>query len=137
MLLSGVGRPIGPLAFRNLSVQIAVLGNCTCRKGYPGAPSGCVDYRPLNCQSAGSGAYCPEAASFNGVVLQPTAGIRLEGAGTVDFEGVSVKYAYVAGERPAYWSPSCVTNPKLNASFDPWRYSQKFSVTGAAVTCAK
>ena len=138
VLLSGVGRPIGPITFRNMSVSIAVLGNCSCRKGRPGPPAGCVDYRPLSCQSAGSGAYCPQAAKFNGVVLpQLTAGIRLEGAGAVEFDGVSVAYEYAVGERPSYWSPSCVSQPTLNASFDPWPYSQKFSVTGTAVGCTK
>eukprot|EP01047_Picozoa_sp_COSAG01_P016169 COSAG01_NODE_822_length_13306_cov_4.866132_10_plen_307_part_00 len=135
VLLSGVGRPIGPIAFRNMSVAIAVLGNCSCRKGYPGAAAGCVDYRPLNCQRDGSGVYCPQAAQFNGVVLpQPTAGIRLEGAGVVEFDSVSVAYEY-AGQRPAYWSSSCVTNPRLNNSFDPWPYTQNFSVIGSKVAC--
>ena len=139
VLLAGVGRPIGPIAFKNVSVEIAVLGNCTCRKGFPGTPAGCVDYRPLNCQRAGSGVYCPQAAAFNGVVLpEQTAGIRMEGAGTVHFKMVSVKYEYKAPRtpvRPAYWSPRCVSNPHLNASFDPWPYPQNYSVTGT-VECA-
>ena len=37
--------------------------------------------------------------------------------------------------RPAYWSPRCVSNPHLNASFDPWPYPQNYSVTGT-VECA-
>ena len=67
-------------------MEIAVLGNCTCRKGYPGSPSGCVDYRPLDCQAHGSGAYCPGAAPFDGVILpQQTAArgraVTLKGGG--------------------------------------------------------
>ena len=64
-------------------------------------------------------------------------GIRLEGAGTVQFVDVSVKYEYEAARRPSYWSPSCVSNPHLNASFDVWPYPQSFSVTGATVECAQ
>eukprot|EP01050_Picozoa_sp_SAG11_P008742 SAG11_NODE_785_length_7173_cov_4.452926_2_plen_117_part_00 len=80
--LSGIGRPLSGIAFRNVSLTIAVLGNTTCRKGYPGAPAGCVDYRPLNCQAGGSATYCPALARAGGVLLPtPTAAIRLEGAG--------------------------------------------------------
>ena len=136
VLLSGVGRPIGPISFSNVSVTVAVVGNATCRKGYPGPPAGCVDYRPINCQKGGSSQYCPEFRSDGGVLLpQLTVGIRTEGAGTVDFDSTTVRYRYAHGQRPAWWAASCVANPKLNASLDPWPYAQEFKVTGSAVQC--
>lgn len=137
MLLSGVGRPVGPLVLRNVSIEIAVLGNATCRKGYAGPPAGCVDYRPLDCQAAGSGRYCPDTPSSGVVLPQLTSGIRLEGAGTVHLESVSVSYKYSDGERPEWWAQTCVTNPILNASFDPWPYEQTFNMTGMPVKCSR
>ena len=37
ILLSGIGRPIGPIGFENVSLTLVDnLGNTTCRKGHPG-----------------------------------------------------------------------------------------------------
>ena len=112
-----------------------MLGNTTCRKGYEGSPAGCVDYRPLDCQTNGSARYCPNTPASGVVIPEPTAGIRLEGAGMVAFESVSVKYKYQTGFKPAWWADVCVTNPRLNNSFDPWPYPQNFSVSGDRVKC--
>jgi len=135
LLLSGVGRPIGPITFRNVSITVAVLGNTTCRKGYEGSPAGCLDYRPLDCQRNGSARYCPDTPASGVVLPVQTAGIRLEGAGTVAFDSVSVRYKYQTGFKPAWWADVCVTNPRLNNSFDPWPYPQNFSVSGDRVKC--
>ena len=131
VLLSGVGRPVGPIAFRNVSIELRIAGNATCRKGYPGAPCGCTDYRPLDC----NGSYCPNTPSDGVVLPQQTAGIRLEGAGAVHFSSVAVTYAYAPGKRPAWWADTCVVNPRLNASFDPWPFAQRFTTTGEVVRC--
>jgi hypothetical protein len=48
VLLSGRTRALGPgIVFRNVSLRVGVLHNCTCAKGDPAkAPTGCRDYRP-------------------------------------------------------------------------------------------
>ncbi len=138
VLISGVGRPVGPITFKNVSVTIAVLGNATCRKGYPGTPAGCSDYRPLNCQKSGSAKYCPDTPPGGVVLPQLTSGIRIEGAGSVGFEDVSVAYrSPVGGMRPAWWAEVCVTKTQLNYSFDPWPYPQNMTATGPQVSCTK
>jgi hypothetical protein len=139
LLISGIGRPLERLVFKNVSVTISVLGNATCRKGYPGSPAGCVDYRPLNCQAAGSGVYCPGLAHTGGVLLpEPTAAIRLEGAGSVKYTDVRAAYKWAGGasQRPSWWAESCVVTTVLNQSLDPWPYPQKFVLTGGPVKCS-
>ena len=51
ILLSGLTRPIGPISFANVHLEIAVLANCTCSKGdntMQPFQTGCRDYRPLS-----------------------------------------------------------------------------------------
>jgi hypothetical protein len=119
-LLSGVGRPIGPIVFRNVTLTLAVLGNATCRKGRSGSPSACTDYRP------------PDSAPC-GVVLGSSAGLRVEGAGSVEMHDVTISFRTPATGTPSYWLPECVEHATLPVSFDP--HPQGFTVTGNPVRC--
>lgn len=105
VLISGIGRAIGPITFTNFSLEIAVIGNATCRKGRPGAPSGCTDYRP------GSG---PE------VVLGNTSGIRVEGVLTfgLDFDPASNPRASTAF--PGAMPPHPIRMTRSRLPHDEW-----------------
>ena len=91
VLLSGRTHALGPLRFRNVTLRVARLANCSCAKGDPARPpSGCRDYRPS-----------PEPQ----VVYGNTSGFTLEGRGTAIFQDVRVSFDT---PRAAYWS-GCVT----------------------------
>jgi hypothetical protein len=67
-----------------------------------GSSTGCTDYRLLNCQVAGSAAYCPHTPSsgfWSGAGM--TVGICVEGAGVITFESTSVSFNYRSGNRPS------------------------------------
>jgi hypothetical protein len=118
ILLSGIGQPIGPIRFESVRLTLVDnLSNTTCRKGLAGAPTGCTDYRPVT----DAGIPVPK----DGVLLGNTTGVRLEGAGSVQLDDMSIVYAQL-GARPSYWSKKCVDTVKLPETMDPRR--QAFTI---------
>ena len=128
MLLSGIGRPIGPISMDGVSLTLAVRGNASCAKGQPGkAPTGCADYRPVNCPD-NDPAPCPwKGVDQSGVVPSDTAGLRVEGSGTARLRDVSIAFA-AASPRPPYWAKGCVENASLPKAVDP--HAQGFRLEG-------
>ena len=100
VLLSGRTRALGPLSFRNVTLRIAKLANCSCAKGDPSrAPTGCRDYRP---------------ATEPQVVYGATSGFTLEGHGDATLEGVSVSFD---SPRAAYWGDCFAQDVGWNAKW--------------------
>ena len=56
----------------------------------------------------------------DGVLLGNTTGVRLEGAGSVELDDMSIVYVVGKhGTRPSYWSNRCVDTIQLPKSMDP------------------
>jgi len=103
VLLSGRTRALGPLHFRNVTLRIGLLGNCSCAKGDPArAPSGCRDYRP---------------ATEPQVVYGATSGFALEGRGEATLDNVRVSFDSGSHPRAAYWGDCFVQDAGWNATW--------------------
>lgn len=100
VLLSGRTRAVGPLRFRNVTLRIAKLANCSCAKGDRARePTGCRDYRPTT---------EPQ------VVYGATNGFTLEGRGEATLEGVDVSFD---SPRAEYWGKCFAQDAGWNAQW--------------------
>jgi polygalacturonase len=91
VLISGHG--VENIAFTNLSLSVAVVGNTSCSKGDHSTPHGCRDYRPLH----------PSNASL---VPCQTSAIYFEGKGSVTFDGSTAGFE---GVKQTWWSNTVCT----------------------------
>lgn len=83
------------------------------------SPHAGTDYRPVN--------YNPS------VMLGFSAGLRIEGAGSVEMHSVVVHMSPPATGIPPYWLRECVEHATLPVGLDP--HPQGFAVTGEPVRC--
>ena len=82
--------------------------------GSPSEPAAQAGLTPTLEQAEGSARYCPETPASGVVLPVRTAGIRVEGAGTVHWDAVTVSYQHAPGERrltAASYLPGVSRNP--------------------------